>query len=87
MLNTQNTMLWLVVLVILAPVVLGLGVIFRRWTATYWIRRFRAKAQEAGCRPKFEQALNYRIDQAREGRRALEYGDVRNAYVEAQERP
>ncbi|MHB1201454.1 MAG: hypothetical protein ACYCZ6_18265 [Polaromonas sp.] len=83
--DLQSPVLWIVILVFLTPVVIGLGIIFRRQTAIYWIRRFRAKAENAGCSIPFERSLNYRIDQAHDGRRQLEYGDIRSAYEEAME--
>lgn len=83
--DPHNPVHLIVVMVFLAPVLIGLRMLLQWWSANHWIRRFRAKAVQAGCGIRFEQALNYQIDRARDARCALDYRDIRSAYNEAME--
>jgi len=84
--DPHNPVHLIVAMVFLAPVLIGLRILLQWWSANHWIRRFRAKAIQAGCGMQFEQALFYQIDSARDSRRALDYRDIRSAYNEATEK-
>lgn len=83
--DPHNPVHLIVAMVFLAPVLVGLRMLLQWWEANYWIRRFRAKAVQAGCGIQFEQALHYRIDLARDAKRVIDYRDIRDAHHEAVE--
>lgn len=83
--DPHNPVHLVVAMIFLAPVLIVLRILLQWWSANYWIRRFRAKAVQAGYGIQFEQALNYQIDRARDARRSLDYPDIRNAFREAEE--
>lgn len=84
-LDLQNPVHVVVIMVFLAPALIGLRLLLQWWSANYWLRRFRVKADEAGCRAWFERELNYLIDMARGSRESINVREIRGAYETARQ--
>lgn len=84
-LDLQNPVHVIVILVFVAPVLIGLRLLLQSWSTKYWIRRFRVKADSAGCGAWFERELNHQIDLARGCREGLNVREIRGAYEAARQ--
>lgn len=82
-LDLENPVHVIVILVFVAPALLGLRLLLQWWSVNYWIRRFRVKAGDAGCRDWFERELNHLIDLTRGSREGLSAGEIRGAFEAA----
>lgn len=78
--DPQNPVHVIVILVFVAPVLIGLRIVLQSWSANYWIHHFRLKANAACCRARFEQELNYHLS-----RGCLNVREIRGAYETAQQ--
>lgn len=84
-LDLQNPVHVIVILIFAAPPLIGLRLLLQWWSANYWLRRYRVKADEAGCRAWFERELNYQIDLARGSREGINVREIRGAYEAARQ--